>query len=188
MEALLTTFIAAALAEWGDKTQLLVVVLAARYRRPLPILAGVAVAALANALIAAAGGIFVHDYIFLRAASLLVAVALLFAGVGGFLGGKSPDLGDVGKAGPFVASAASFFVLEFGDKTQFLTFALVTQFDALALGAAGATAGVLAASVPAALLGEAYPRNFPLRPVRIAIACLFLVVGLIVAVHALKLV
>jgi putative Ca2+/H+ antiporter (TMEM165/GDT1 family) len=84
LEPLLTTFIAALLAEWGDKTQLLVVALAVRYRRPLPILAGIAVAALANSLIAATGGIVVNSLIILRATSLLVAVALIFAGVGGF--------------------------------------------------------------------------------------------------------
>jgi putative Ca2+/H+ antiporter (TMEM165/GDT1 family) len=188
LEALLTTFVAALLAEWGDKTQLLVVALAAHYRRPLPILAGVAVAALANAMIASAGGVFVNGYVVLRAASLLVAVALLFAGVAGFLGGKAPDLGDLRKTGPFLASVGSFFVLEFGDKTQFLTFSLVAQFDSFALGVAGASAGVLAASVPAVLLGETYPRSVPLRPVRIAIACLFLTVGLVVALKALRLV
>ena len=188
MEPLLTTFIAALLAEWGDKTQLLVVALAVRYRRPLPILAGIAVAALANSLIAATGGIVVNSLIILRATSLLVAVALIFAGVGGFLGGKRPDLGEGWKPGPFLASAGGFFLIEFGDKTQFLTFALSAQFDSFALAALGATAGVLAASVPAAMLGESFPQTVPVRPVRLAIAAAFLLLGLIVAVNALRLV
>ena len=188
MEPLLTTFIAALLAEWGDKTQLLVIVLAARYRRPLPILAGIAVAALANSLIAATGGIVVNSLIVLRASSLLVAIALIFAGVGGLLGGKRPDVGTQGRAGPFLTSAACFFLIEFGDKTQFLTFALSAQFNSFALAALGATAGVLAASVPAVVLGESLPQTLPVKPVRLAIAGLFLLVGLIVAVNALKLV
>jgi putative Ca2+/H+ antiporter (TMEM165/GDT1 family) len=188
LDALLTCFVAAALGEWGDKTQLLVIALAVRYRRPLPILAGVFAAALANSLIAAFGGTLVHSMITLRAISLLVALALVFAGVAGLIRPKPYESAGTSRAGPFLVAAASFFVLEFGDKTQFLTFALAAQFNAFALAAAGATAGILAASVPAALLGDRLAKAAPLKAIRLGLGTFFLLVGLIVGVNALRLV
>ncbi len=187
MEALYTSFLSAALAEWGDKSQLLVVALAVRYRQPVPILAGVAAAALANALIAAAAGALIHDLIMSRAASLLVAVALLFAGINSLAGRQPPDLASW-KTGTFVTAAASFFLLEFGDKTQFLTGALAAKYDSLVLAAMGATAGVLLSSVPAAFLGDRLAAIVPLKPLRIGIAALFLLAGAVVAIAALGLI
>ena len=188
MDALLTTFLAAALAEWGDKTQLLVIAFAARYRRPLPILLGVAVAALANSLIAAFGGTLISGMITLRALSLLVALALLFAGLGALFRNKVPDMGRTWRTGPFLTVAACFFLLEFGDKTQFVTAALAAQFDSLALAALGATAGVVAANLPAAVLGDRFAGLVPMRAIRIGAAILFLLTGFIVAISALRLV
>jgi putative Ca2+/H+ antiporter (TMEM165/GDT1 family) len=188
LDALLTSFVAAALGEWGDKTQLLLIALAVRYRRPLPILAGIFVAALANSLIAAFGGVLVHSMITLRATSLLVALALVFAGVAGLIRPRPYESAGTSRAGPFLVAAASFFVLEFGDKTQFLTFALAAQFNAFALAAAGATAGVMASSLPAALLGDRLARAVPLKGLRIALGALFLAIGLFVGISALRLV
>ena len=187
MDALLTSFVAAGLAEWGDKTQLLVIALAARYRRPVPILAGILIAALANASIAAFGGTLVHGMIIPRATALLVGVALLFAGVAGLIRGKvRPEVRST--HGAFLTALGAFFVLEFGDKTQFVTFGIAAQYDSLVLAAAGATAGVLAASVPAAVLGARLQQAAPLKAMRIGIAILFLIAGFIVAVNALALV
>ena len=189
MDALLTTFIAAALAEFGDKTQLLVIALAIRYRRTVPIVAGVAVAALANNLIAAFAGTMISGIITLRAISLLVALSLVFAGIAGLMRSKSPDdMGSTWKTGPFLTTAGCFFLLEFGDKTQFLTFALAAQYDALALAAAGATVGVIAANIPAAALSNRAASLLHLGRVRVIAAALFLAVGLAVAVSALRLV
>jgi len=180
--------VAALLAEWGDKTQLLVIALAIRYRRPLPILAGIFMAALANSLIAAFGGTLVHSMITLRAISLLVALALVFAGIAGLIRTKPHASAGASRAGPLLVTATSFFVLEFGDKTQFLTFALAAQFNALALATAGATAGVLASSVPAALLGDQLARVVPLKTLRLVFGVLFLAIGLLVGVNAARLV
>ena len=189
MDALLTTFIAAALAEFGDKTQLLVIALAARYRSTAPVVAGVAVAALANNIIAVLGATLIVGLITLRATSLLVALALLFAGVAGLMRPRSPDdMGASWKTGPFLTTAGCFFLLEFGDKTQFITFGLAAQFDAFALAAAGATAGVIAASLPAAALGARAPELLRLDRVRLVAAVLFLLAGLVVGLNALRLV
>jgi putative Ca2+/H+ antiporter (TMEM165/GDT1 family) len=187
LEALLTAFIAAALGEIGDKTQLLVVALAVHYRKPGAVLAGVAVAALVNNGIAAAAGGLIRDEITLRATSLLLAVALLFAAATCLL--QPPRLAQprAWKAPAFLAAAIGFFGAELGDKTQFLTAVISAQFGFAALAAAGATAGVLAANAPAAILGERFAGTLPLRPIRYAAGGLFLAAGLIVAVNALRL-
>lgn len=188
MDALLTTFLAAALAEFGDKTQLLAMALAVRYGRPAPIVAGLAVGALVNSLIAAAGGVLLHELVTPRAVSLLVALALVFAGVAGFIGRDTPKFGTGWKIGAFPAAAAGFFLAEFGDKTQFLTGALAAQFNTLALAAAGAAAGVVAANLPAVVLAETFGANLPMRGLRIVVAILFLLVGFFVAINALRLI
>jgi putative Ca2+/H+ antiporter (TMEM165/GDT1 family) len=189
VDALFTTFLAALLAEFGDKTQLFVLALAIRYRRPVPVLAGVAVAALANNALAAFGGVLINGMITLRAISLLVALALVFAGVAGFIRQKDEaDMGLTWKTGPFVTIAACFFLLEFGDKTQFLTLALSAQYDSFALAAAGATGGVIAANAPLVLVADRAGAALPLQPIRFGIAALFLLAGFIVAVSALRLV
>lgn len=188
MEPLLTSFVAAGLAEWGDRTQLLVAALAARYGRPGAVLAGVGAAALASALIASAGGLLVNGLITLRAISLLLAVALLYAGAVGIAARKAPPLADTVKGGAIAGSALAVFLVEFGDKTQFITFAVAAQFNSLLLASLGSAAGVVAASAPAALLGSALPRAVPLKATRIAAAALFLLVGFVIAVSALRLV
>lgn len=188
MDALLTSFLLAAVGEWGDKTQLLVLLFAARYGKPLPVLAGVAAGALANALLASAGGVLVHGIITLRATSLLVAVALLYAGIAGLIGRPKPDAAPSWRTGPFLTTAICFFLTEFGDKTQFLTFAISAQYGLLVLPALGATAGVLAAAVPAALMGAQFEAALPVRIIRIAVAVLLLLAAFLIAINALRLV
>ena len=188
MDALLPAFVAALLAEWGDKSQLLLVALAIRFRRPGPILAGVALAALANALLAAFAGVVIHDFITARATALLVAVSLLSAGMLALMRPSPPRIGAAWKTGAFLTSLGGFFLLEFADKTQFVTVALAAHHDSLALTALGAAAGVTAASVPAVLLGDHLAAAVPVQPIRIGIALLLLLAGLIVTVSALALV
>ncbi len=188
MEALLPAFIAAALGEWGDKTQLLLVALAARYRRPAPLLVGVALAALAGNLLAGLGGILVHGTVTLRALSLLVALSLVFAGVAAFLGRKTPGYAETLRGPAMAAAAFGFFLAEFGDRTQFITFAIAARYDSLFLAAAGATLGILAASVPAAILGPELGKLLPVKAIRYGGGALFLLFGLVVGLSALRLV
>jgi putative Ca2+/H+ antiporter (TMEM165/GDT1 family) len=187
MDALITAFVAAGLAEWGDRTQLFVIVLAARFARPGAILAGLGVAALANTLIAAFGGSLVHDLVTVRALSLLVALSLLMAGAGSLISRRPPDMAARWRTGAFVTAAISLFLLEIGDKTQFVTFALAARFDSIPLAAAGATAGILAANAPAAVLGSAFAASVPVKPIRWTIAAVLILTGLVVAVQALEL-
>ncbi len=188
MDALLPAFVVALLAEWGDKTQLLVMALAVRFRRPAPILAGVVLAALANALLAAFGGVIIHDFITARAAALLVAVSLLSAGIFGLMRPSPPDLGTTWRTGAFLTSLGCFFLAEFADKTQFVTGALAAHHDSLVFTALGAAAGVTAASVPAIALGDRLAAVAPVQAIRVGIASLLLLAGLVVTVSALALV
>jgi putative Ca2+/H+ antiporter (TMEM165/GDT1 family) len=185
MEALVTSFVAAFLAEWGDKTQLIVAMLAAATRRPLAIFAGLILAALASSVVAAIAGIWIAATINIRAMTLMVALALLFAAASGLIRKKH------GESAPrrFLLPAAFILCLaaEMGDRTQFLTFALAGRFASAPLAAAGATAGIAAACLPAAMLGERLQTAVPLRAVRYTVAALFLIAGFITAVKALQL-
>jgi putative Ca2+/H+ antiporter (TMEM165/GDT1 family) len=192
MAPLLAALVAAFLAEWGDKTQLLVIAMAARFQKAGAVLAAVALGALANSALAAFGGSLLHGFITLRAISLLLALALVFAGAAGLLRDKTPDMGSTWRVGAFLTTLGCFFLLEFGDKTQFLTLALSAQYagqhDAPVLAAAGATVGIIAANASAALLGEGLTKAVPLRGMRMGVGLLFLAIGLFVAVSALRLV
>lgn len=186
MDALLTAFLAAALGEWGDKSQLVAAALAVRHGKPGLVLAGIAVAAIANALLAAYGGSFIHLEITYRAASLLLAVALVYSGVTGLIGpeGKDPRP----RFGAFLGSAVAFFAAMWGGRTQYVTAGLAAQFGAWPLVAAGAAAGILLSAAPAVALAGRFETTVPLRPIRLGVSSLFLVVGLWVGVSALRLV
>lgn len=186
MDALLTAFLAAALGEWGDKSQLVAALLAARYARPGAVLAGIALAALANSALAAFGGSLIHAEIVPRAASLLLAVALLYSGVAGLIGpeGRPPRP----RFGPFAGSAFAFFLAGWGGRTPFVTAAVAAQFGAFPLAAAGAAAGTLLSAAPAVALAGRFKASVPLKPIRLGLSALFLVVGLWIGVTALRLV
>ena len=185
MDALLTTFLAAFLAEWGDKTQLIVVMLAAATRRPGLVLAGLFLAALASNAAASLAGIYVAGTIPIRAMTLMVALSLLFAGAAGLFRRRPPAPATARL--PLLTAFILCLAAEFGDRTQFLTFTLAGRFDSAPLAAAGATAGIMAACVPAAMLGEKLQAIMPVRAIRYAVAALFLMVGFIAAVQALQL-
>ena len=186
MDALLSAFVAAGLAEWGDKSQLIVALLAARSGRPGWVLAGLLVAALLSSAAAAVAGLLIADTITIRAMSLLVALALLFAGVAGLIRRGTPSIGSP-RTPVFLAAAILCLAAEMGDRTQFITFALAGRFDAPAFAAAGASAGIVVASIPAALLGAGFAAAVPLRAIRLGGAALFLIVGFVVAMKALQL-
>ena len=160
MDALVTAFVAAALAEWGDRTQLLVALLAARFGRPRIVLAGFLVAAALSNGVAGYFGALVADLITIRALTLLVALALLFSGVAGLIRRNPPSPGS-GRTPLLLAAILLCLVAELGDRTQFLTFALAGRFDSPALAAAGATAGMLTAAIPAVLLGARLQADVP---------------------------
>lgn len=181
MEALGTSIAAVALAEIGDKTQLLAIVLAARFRQPLPIAAGILFATLANHLAASWAGA--------AAASLLdgkwfrYLIALSFVAMAGWT--LIPDKldGDEGtprrsRSGPFLTTLIAFFLVEMGDKTQVATIALGARYHDVIAVTLGTTIGMMIANVPAVYAGQALIERIPLRAVRIVAALLFLILGM----------
>jgi putative Ca2+/H+ antiporter (TMEM165/GDT1 family) len=187
VDALVPAFLAALLAEFGDKTQILAILLATRFNRPGPVLAGIAVAAIVNSAVAAVGGAMLVGIIPHRAITLLLALALIFAGGGALLPHKQPHVGIYDRLGVFGASLVAFFLLELGDKTQFLTFAFAARSPTPLFAGAGAAAGIVVASLPAVALGAALPATVPLRRIRIGIGVLLLGIGIVVALSALRL-
>lgn len=179
MESLFVSTFVVALAEIGDKTQLLAIVLATRFRKPLPIIAGILVATLANHALAALAGFFLTD--FLNGVWFKYALALSFIAMA--IWALVPDKIDEMKehradAGIFLTTLVAFFLVEIGDKTQVATAALAARFHEVTLVTAGTTLGMMLANVPAVLLGEAATRVLPLKYVRLGAALIFLALGL----------
>lgn len=177
MEAFLTSAILVAVAEIGDKTQLLSFVLAARLRRPWAIIAGILVATLANHALAGSVGAWLAH---LAGVNVMRWVTgLLFVGFG--LWALHPDALDndpkIHRAGAFVTSLVAFFLAEMGDKTQLATVALAARFDSLASVVLGTTLGMMLANVPAVMVGEKLAARLPMNTIRYLAAGLFILTG-----------
>lgn len=186
MDALLVSTLTVALAEIGDKTQLLALLLAARYRRPGALIAGIAVATVANHALAAWLGHWVATLLSPGAMRWLVAGS--FAAVALWtLRPDTLDADDAPRSGrsAFLAALVAFFLAETGDKTQVATVLLATRFDALAQVIAGTTLGMLVANVPVVVLGHRFADRLPLRAARYTAAALFAVLAAWVAVRGL---
>ncbi len=183
LEAVATSFAIVALAEIGDKTMLLAIVLAARFRKPLPIIAGILFATLANHAVASFAG--AQAAAWLDGYWFRLAVALGFIAMG--LWTLVPDRLDEDEEpkqrfGPFLTTLVAFFVVEIGDKTQIATIALGARFHDVLAVTAGTTLGMLAANVPAVLLGGKLVAKVPLKYIRYAAAALFVVLGAVMLV------
>jgi len=186
MDAFLTSSLLVAVAEIGDKTQLLAIVLATRFRKPVPIILGILAATIANHALAAFAGHFAAGLI--DGFWFRVAVAASFVAMG--LWTLVPDKLDADEAprthgGVFVTTLVAFFLVEMGDKTQLATVALGAQFDNLLAVTAGTTLGMMLANVPAVLLGNALVQRISLKAVRIVAALSFVAVGGWMLVEAL---
>lgn len=179
-EAFFTSTAVVALAEIGDKTQLLAIVLATRFRRPWPVVGGILAATLANHFLAALIGAEAAGV--LAAPWFRIAIALGFIAMG--LWTLVPDKLDeaddaprAGARGAFLTTLIAFFLVEMGDKTQVATIMLGARFhDALTV-TAGTTLGMMLANVPAVFLGQEVIRRVPLGLVRAIAAALFVAIG-----------
>jgi putative Ca2+/H+ antiporter (TMEM165/GDT1 family) len=183
LEAFAVSAGAVAVSEIGDKTQLLALVLAARYRRPWPIVAGIFVATLANHAAAAALGAWLQGLFdattlrWLLGASFLAVAAWMLV----------PDRADADAAnarathglGIFGITLIAFFLAEMGDKTQIATVMLAARYGSLVAVTAGTTLGMMLANVPAVLLGERALRLVPMQWVHRIAAALFALLGVL---------
>jgi putative Ca2+/H+ antiporter (TMEM165/GDT1 family) len=188
MEAFLISATSIATAEMGDRTQLLALVLAARYRKPWPIAAGVLCATLANHAVAGLIGSLLGGQ--LRPALLDAAVGVSMIAMA--LWTLKPDRLDqpaaagADGAGAFVATLVAFFIAEMGDKTQIATVALAAAYPNLVAVIGGTTCGMLIADLPVIFLGNAFAHRLPLRTIHYAAATLFAVLGVIFLVRAAR--
>jgi len=187
MEAFLTSTALVALAEIGDKTMLLAIVLATRFRRPLPIIAGIFFATILNHALAAWAGSLAAGFFAGQTFRVIVALSFIAMGLWTLMPDKfeDDDAPAVSPRGAFLTTLVAFFIVEMGDKTQLATVALGAQFHNVALVAAGTTLGMMIANVPAVLLGDALVRRVSLKAVRIAAAALFVAVGVWMLFEAL---
>ena len=179
MHPFLVSITLVALAEIGDKTQLLSLLLAARYRAPIPIILGILCATLLNHGIAAGVGDMLAHALSPRILNWAVVASLVVMG-GWMLIPDKVDEDDVprrGARGVFLATAASFFLAEMGDKTQVATIALAARYSAWFPVVAGSTLGMLAANVPAVLFGHRFADRLPTRWIHAIAALMFLVLG-----------
>ena len=180
MEAFLVSTGVVALGEIGDKTQLLALVLAARFKKPMPIIAGILIATLANHALAGFFGNLVRTLV--SPAVLTWLVALSFFAVA--IWALRPDTLDddapppATRWGVFGVTVGAFFVAEIGDKTQVATVLLAAKYESLAAVVLGTTLGMLLANVPVVLIGKAASARIPFKAVRIAAALLFVVLGI----------
>ncbi len=180
IQILLASIAVVALAEIGDKTMLLAIVLAAKLRAPWQIVAGIFFATIANHALAAFVGSEVAGLI--QATWFRAAVALGFVAMAAWtlVPDKFEDDDDAVKqrGGAFLTTLVAFFLVEMGDKTQVATVALGAQYHMVAVVAAGTTIGMMLVNAPAVFLGDRLTRIVPLKAARIAAALLFLALGL----------
>jgi len=171
-----------ALAEIGDKTQLLALVLAARFRRPVPIVLGILVATAVNHALAGAVGAWIAAAVGPSAMRWILGLSFLAMAVWTLVPDRLDDTEDAStpRFGVFVTTLVAFFLVEMGDKTQIATVALAAKYDSLAAVVAGTTAGMMIANVPAVLLGDVAANRLPLKLVRTIAAGIFAVLGALI--------
>lgn len=180
MESLLVSLAVVTAAEIGDKTQLLALVLAAKFRKPWAVVAGILVATIANHGLAAWAGIEVARWIGPETMRWIVGVSFIAMGAWTLVpdkmdGDDQPKTWE--KAGAFAATTIAFFLVEIGDKTQIATVALGARFGDLLMVTTGTTLGMLIADAPAVFVGNAMAEKLPLKLVRMAAAALFVALG-----------
>jgi putative Ca2+/H+ antiporter (TMEM165/GDT1 family) len=185
MAAFLMSTGVVALAEIGDKTQLLALMLAARYGKPVPIILGILVATLANHAAAGAAGAWISAALGPTTMRWILGLSFIAMAVWTLIPDRLDDGVDADRPaaprfGVFGATLVAFFLLEMGDKTQIATVALAAKYESLASVVLGTTLGMMLANVPAVLLGEVAARKLPMQLVHRIAAALFLVLGVTV--------
>ncbi len=181
MDAFFISAAVVALAEFGDKTQLLAIVLAARFRAPIPILAGIATATLANHFAAGWVGTMVADWFPGDILRWVVGVSFLAVAAWALVPDTFEDKHrhETDRWGAFLATTVAFFLVEIGDKTQIATVTLAARFHDLPPVVLGTTVGMLIADGPAIWFGERIQRLVPMRLMRLYAAGAFLLLGVL---------
>ena len=185
MEAFLISTGIVALAEIGDKTQLLAFILAAKFRKPVPIVLGILVATLANHGFAGAVGAWVTTLLSAEALRWILGVSFIAMAVWTLIPDKfDEDDAKLARFGVFGTTLIAFFFAEMGDKTQVATVALAAQFQSLFWVVAGTTVGMMVANVPAVIMGDRIAHKMPVVLVHRVAATIFAVLGVLTLLGA----
>jgi len=189
MEALFISTGVVALAEIGDKTQLLAFILAARFKKPLPIIAGILCATLVNHGLAGAFGAWVTSVVSADLMRWLLGLSFLGMAIWTMIPDKieEEETQIAGHLGVFGATLVTFFLAEMGDKTQIATVALAAHYGAPLLVIAGTTLGMLVADVPAVFVGNKFAARIPMKLVHAVAAGIFALMGLLTLLKVEKL-
>ncbi len=189
MEALLISTGVVALAEIGDKTQLLAFILAARFRKPLPIIAGILIATLVNHGLAGALGAWITSVINPEMMRWVLGASFLGMAVWTLIPDKieEEETGIANRYGVFGATLITFFLAEMGDKTQLATVALAAHYGAPLIVVIGTTLGMLIADVPAVFIGNRFAAKIPMRLVHSIAAAIFAAMGVLTLLKVEKL-
>ena len=183
LQAFLVSTGLVAIAEIGDKTQLLAMLLAARFRKPAPIIAGIFVATIANHSLAALVGKLAGNFLNGPWFHWVLGIAFLAFAAWALIPDKmDEDESPKSVGGVFITTVVAFFLVEMGDKTQVATIALAARFHEVLWVAAGTTVGMMLANVPAVFLSQAAATRLPLKYIRWAAAASFAAIGLWVLV------
>jgi putative Ca2+/H+ antiporter (TMEM165/GDT1 family) len=181
MEAFLVSTGLVALAEIGDKTQLLSLLLAARFRRPTPIILGILIATAVNHALAAALGAWITNLLGARVLRWVLGTSFIAMAVWMAIPDKLDDVQrSTGRFGVLGTTIIAFFLAEMGDKTQLATVALAAKYASYLAVVSGTTVGMMVANVPAVLLGDRLAKRMPVRLVHALAALTFAVLGVLV--------
>ena len=179
MHALLVSTGLVALAEIGDKTQLLTLMLAARFQRPWPIIAGILAATLANHAAAGLAGTLLGEMLSGEWLRWIVGLSFLATAIWALFPDRlDADDSAVSRGGAFVTTLIVFFLAEIGDKTQIATISLAARFEQFYAVVIGTTLGMMIANIPAVILGDRLAGRLPLRAIRYTAAFVFAALGI----------
>jgi putative Ca2+/H+ antiporter (TMEM165/GDT1 family) len=179
VEALLVSTAVVAVAEIGDKTQLLVLALAAHFRKPVPIIFGMLAATLLNHAAAGALGTWLAVTVSPSALRWILALSFVSIAIWALLPDKgTPKAPTTPKSGVFVTTLWTFFLLEMGDKTQFATIALAAKYGSLLPVVAGSTLGIMLIDVPVVILSATAAWRLPRKSLRLIVPAMFLGLGI----------
>ncbi len=181
MEAFLVSTGIVAIAEIGDKTQLLALLLATRFRAPWPIVLGIFVATALNHALASAVGAWIVQYVGPDTLRWILGLSFIAMAAWALIPDSAPDeVSTAPRYGVFLTTVIAFFVVEMGDKTQLATVALAAQFQSMIWVVIGTTLGMMIANVPVVLAGDALIKRVSLKIVRAIAAAGFAALGIYV--------
>jgi len=184
LQAFLISLSTVALAEMGDRTQLLALILATRFRRPMPILAGMLCATFANHTVAGLLGVWIGHQLSPRILDAAVGLSMVAMALWMLRPDAAPDeAAKPSRHGAFLTTLVTFFLAEMGDKTQIATAALAAGYSNLYAVVAGSSCGLLLADVPVVFLGKLFAERLPMRALHYSSSLLMLIIGGVFLAH-----